>query len=161
MTLHWTVPLALAASVSSSQPAPKPDFSGTWVLNLQRSKIEIANPPAASTFTIRHKEPAFHLERTHTYSSGRTNTWSIDLVTDGKHEVTATEGSTSSRTRMYWEGDALVLDMTITTADGESGTNVVHYTLSPDGKTFTALERQEFPWAKHTNRWVFDRADTR
>jgi len=57
--------------------------------------------------------------------------------------------------RMYWDGDVLVLDMKLQAADGSTGTNVVRYNLSADGKTMTALEHEEHPGVNVTNRWVF------
>ena len=149
--------LLFCTVAATAQALPKPDFSGTWIFNPQKSKIEYKNVPVASTFIIQHQEPAFHLKRTHVYRDGKQDTRDIDLVTDGKHEVVQNEGPYRRVTRMYWDGDALVLDMKITAADGSTGTNVVRYSLSRDRHTMTALERHEDPDGKVTNRWVFDR----
>ena len=61
-------------------------LAGVWrSYNLSKSKLEI-EPPAASTFWIDHREPVFHLKRTHVYA-GEHSTWGIDLATDGKEVV--------------------------------------------------------------------------
>jgi hypothetical protein len=139
------------------QSEPRPNFSGT----LQKSRLEIKNSPIASKFIIKHREPKWHLKRTHIYSGGKHNTWSISLITDGQHEQVQHDGSGGQAiTRMYWDGDVLVLDMRITDARGLTGANVVRYSLSTDGRTMTALEHEEYPGAKLTNSWVFEKQPT-
>lgn len=102
------------------------------------------------------------MKRTHIYHDVKyNNTWSIALITDGKHEVVEHDGSGGRAvTRMYWDKNVLILDMRITDARGLTGTNVVRYSLSTDGKTMTALEHEEYPGAKLTNSWVFEKQTT-
>lgn len=149
--------LFLAVTTVFAQSNAKPNFSGTWVLNARASKLELKNPPVASTFTIQHEEPNFHLKRTHVYARGKRDTWGIDLVTDGKHEVVRKDGPNRDVTRMYWDNSVLVLDEKVTAPDGSFGTNVVRYTLSENGEVMTALEHEEYPGGQLTNKWVFDR----
>jgi len=149
--------LFVALTTASAQSNAKPNFSGTWVLNVPASKLELKNPPIASTFTIHHREPNFHLKRTHVYANGKRDTWGIDLITDGKHEVVRKDGPARDVTRMYWDNSVLVLDEKETAPDGSFGTNVVRYTLSENGKTMTALEHEEYPGGRLTNKWVFDK----
>ena len=145
----------VSLQVIAAQSVNKPNFTGTWIFNPQRSTIE-GSAPSASTFHIKHDEPNFHLTRTHVLN-GKSDTWSIDLVTDGKHEVVEHNYYYSARTRMYWEGSSLVLDMKMLTKKGERATNLVKYSLSKDGKTFMALERYEDSTEHHLNKWVFDK----
>ncbi len=44
----------------------RPDFSGTWVLDLSRSSLEITSPDS-SIFVIDHVEPRLTVERTHVF----------------------------------------------------------------------------------------------
>ena len=141
--------------VLAAQNLNKPNFTGTWVFNPQVSTLE-TSAPSASTFHIKHEEPHFHLSRTHVFN-GKSDTWSIDLVTDGKHEVIEHNPYYTARTRMYWEGSSLVLDMKMVTTKGERATNLVKYSLSDDGRTFIALERYKDATEQHLNKWVFDR----
>lgn len=140
-----------------AQSADKPNFSGTWILNLSASNLVSKDSPVASTFIIQHKEPSFHLKRTHVYRDGKSDTWGIDLITDGKHEVVRKEGADREVTRMYWDDDVLVLDEKTTAPDGSFGTNVVRYSLSDNGNAMTAIEHEEWPGGKLTNRWVFQK----
>ena len=144
--------LGLAGFVLAQQPL-KPDFSGTWKFNPEKSKLQI-QPPTSSIFTVDHKEPKFHLARTHVYD-GKPDTWSIDLTTDGK-EVVQQEGDRTLHARLYWEGNQLVFDSKIVLKDREAS-NIVKYQLSPDGKVFAAYESFRGPRLKYDNIWVFDR----
>jgi hypothetical protein len=136
-----------------AQQPQKPDFSGTWKFNAEKSKLQIP-APSSSTFMVDHKEPKFHLTRTHVYD-GKPDTWSIDLTTDGK-EVVQQEADRTLHARLYWEGNELVFDSKIVLKDREA-TNVVKYQLSLDGKTFTASESFRGPRLKYDNIWVFDK----
>jgi hypothetical protein len=148
--------ISSAAALVYAQPGGKPNFSGTWVMNAQESKVEIKNPPVSSVFKIVHQEPAYHWGATHVYQGGKSHVASLDLITDAKHKAIRKYRGYKSHIRMYWEGDVLVFDERAITKYG-TGTNVVRYSLSTDGNTLTAIEHDEIPSASWTNRWVFDR----
>jgi hypothetical protein len=134
----------------------KPNFSGTWNLNLKKSNLQIP-PPSSTIFVIRHDEPHFHLTRTHVFN-GKSDTWTIDILTDGKQEVVEKiSDEYTSHTRMYWEGSSLVLDMTISDKSGGKATNLVKYSLADNGQTFIALEHFKAPKDEHLNKWVLDK----
>jgi hypothetical protein len=148
----------IAAGVASFAwvpPGKSIDFSGVWKFNPEKSRLQIP-APSASTFVVDHKEPRFHLTRTHVYD-GKPDTWSIDLTTDGK-EVIQQEGDQTLHVRLYWEGNQLIFDSKIILKDREA-TNIVRYQLSEDGKTFTATESFRGPRLTYDNVWVFDRQE--
>jgi len=131
----------------------KPDFSGTWRFNAEKSRLQIP-PPDSSTFHIEQKESDFFLTRTHVYQ-GKADTFSIRLTTDGKEVAQEMSGRTV-RVRLNWEGSDLIFD-SILAVSGREASNVVRYHLSEDGKTFIATERFRGPELKYDNVWVFDR----
>jgi hypothetical protein len=131
----------------------KPDFTGTWIFNPERSRLE-SSAPTKSVFVIEHQDPKFSLTRTHTRGE-RSNTLSLEVTTDGE-EYYRKEGEYEEWTRMTWLAEELVLDMKIAYR-GERGTNVVHYRLTDGGKTFIAAEWYHMPGKVHHNLWVFDR----
>ena len=141
------------AGLASNEDAAKSNFSGVWNLALQKSKLQIPAPDSG-VFNIDHKEPSFHLSRTF-LKGGESDTWSIDLTTDGKEVVQAGQTETF-RGRLRWEGNDLILDSTITIKD-RTATNVVRYHLSDDGLTLTATESFRGPRLKYDNVWVFDK----
>ncbi len=132
---------------------PKPDLSGSWRFNREKSTLEIPAPDD-SLLVIEHREPALRITRTHVARDER-DTFSIDLTTDGR-EVLASHGELRLRARAYWDGDVLVFDTRIEKA-GEAATNVVRYSPSPDGDTFRAEESLRSESMNYNNLWILDR----
>jgi len=151
----WAVPVLFLTQtvLAGMQGVQKPNFSGTWNFNPEKSKLQIP-APTSSTFRIDHREPEFHLSRTHVFE-GKSDTWGVDLTTDGKEVIQESDGQTI-HICLTWEGNDLIFDSKIVMKDREA-TNVVRYHLSEDGKIFTATERFRGPLLKYDNVWVFDK----
>ena len=143
----------LLTTALAAEEGMKPDFSGTWEFNPEKSRLE-RPAPTKSIFVIEHQDPIFKLTRTHTWGE-RSDTLSFEVTTDGK-EHHQKEGEYESWARMTWLGEELVLDMKMEFR-GEQGTNVVHYRLTDGGKTFVAAEWYHMPSKQNHNLWVFDR----
>jgi hypothetical protein len=142
-----------AVIVDAQSKSTRPDFSGKWVLNLEKSKLQIP-PPTSSLFEIDHREPDFRLTRTHVYGD-RSDTITMHLTTDGT-EYPQQFGELKARTRLYWEGPTLILDMTFNLKH-DKGTNVVRYSLKNAGRTLVSVEKWRSSGHSHDNLWVFDR----
>jgi hypothetical protein len=149
--IGWLFSLALVlfASATFSAP-PKPNFTGTWKVNFRESVLQIP-APESTVFVIEHHEPHFHLTRTHT-AQGKSDTFSIDLTTNGK-EVVRRDGKRTIYARAHWEGSVLVFDSRIV-VEGKEATNVVRYRMAEDGRSFTAKERFRGPQLNYDNVWV-------
>jgi len=148
-----TICLLAVLAAAMPQGAGKPNFSGTWRANFAKSKLQIQQPES-TVFTLDHREPVFILSRTHTFA-GKSDTWGIELTTDGK-EIVKREAGRTIRARLAWEGHSLVFDVKLDLPEGK-GHDKVKYSLSRDGKTFTAHESYRDPQHAYDNVWVFDR----
>ena len=131
----------------------KPDFTGTWKFNPGKSSLQIPVPESA-LFVIEHREPRFELERTHIFS-GNSDTFSIDLRTDGKAVVRVHAGFEIDAC-LRWEGETLLFNSKLK-REGEEATNIVRYRLSDDGQTLIAEEQFRGREHSHDNKWVFDK----
>lgn len=131
----------------------QPDFTGRWQFNPSKSLLQIPSPES-SFFVIEHREPQFHLERTHVFG-GQSDTFSIALTTDGK-AVVHHHGGFEIQVSLHWEGETLVFDSTLNRA-GEQATNIVRYQLSDEGQILLAQEQFQSLEHSHENRWVFDK----
>ena len=131
----------------------KPDFSGTWKFNAQRSVLQ-SPAPEVTVFVIDHREPLFRISRTHVFG-GKTDTFNLELTTDGK-EVLGEHGLLHFRARAYWEGETLVFESEIEQGK-ERGVNLVGYTLSENGSALIAEEHLRSTRLNYDNRWVLDK----
>src|SRR5262245_58544761 len=114
----------------------KPDFTGSWNLDRSRSSLQIPAPDS-TTFVIEHREPYFRLSRTHIVG-GKSDTFSIELTTDGK-QVVCNQDGLEIQARLYWEDDTLMLASELV-REGIRATNVVRYRLAKAGQVFIAEE---------------------
>ena len=146
---------ALSAGLTIAGSTQKPDLTGTWILNLEKSRLQIGDKIESGTFTIEHQEPQFRFSRVF-LAGGREDSTSYALTTDGKEKIENGPGRTTS-SRLYWDGDVLVLDERIVLKDGRQATNVVRYSLQEGGRTLVAEEKFRGPIRKYDNHWVADR----
>jgi Neuraminidase (sialidase) len=133
----------------------KPDFSGEWIFNPQKSKLEIKINLEKASFTIDHQEPNFHFSRVFVVD-GKQDAFSYSMTTDGR-EVVTKQADRTTYSRLYWDGDVLVFDTRIVLNSGREATNVVRYGLKDGGKTFVAAEKFRGPALKYDNLWVADK----
>ena len=133
----------------------KPDFSGTWVLNLEKSRLDPRMHVEMGTITIDHREPQFHFHRLFV-TAGKNDEFSYALTTDGKETVAEEKGQTV-HSHLYWDGDVLVYSVLMVRQDGRQATNIVRYSLRDGGKTIVAEEKFRGPILKYDNLWISDR----
>lgn len=139
--------------VPAVSATPRPNFTGTWKVNLQKSKLQIP-PPESTVFLVEHDEPRLKITRTNVFS-GKSDTFTILLTTDGR-ETVLRDAQRTIYSRAYWEGNVLVFDSRIVMEAGEA-TNVVRYRMAKDGQSFTAPERLRSPKLNYDNVWVLER----
>jgi len=155
ISLFILMALVIEAGGAAALASEKPNFSGSWVVNAEKSKLEIKFELQSATFAIDHNEPDFRFSRVFVIS-GKDNALAWALTTDGKEVVTVEDGRTDY-SRLYWDGDVLVFDVRIVLKDGREATNVVRYSLRDGGRTFVAEEKFRGPVLKYDNLWVADR----
>jgi len=122
-----TAIVCLCALIVAAQT--KPDFTGSWKMNREKSKFERGGPDAI-LIKIDHKEPALTEEWSMSTRNGE-RSFQAKYATDGKEtdqEVMGRPAKTSAK----WEGNALVIEFK--TGEGFFKRKI---TLSADGKTIT------------------------
>jgi hypothetical protein len=122
-----TTIVCLCASMAAAQT--KPDFSGSWKMNREKSKFARGGPEGI-LIKIDHKEPAFVEDWKMTTQDGE-RSFQAKYTTDGKESEQEVMGRTA-KTSAKWEGDALVIEFK--TGEGFFKRKI---TMSADGKTIT------------------------
>jgi len=120
--------VCLCASIAGAQT--KPNFSGTWKMNPQKSKFEGGEGPSSIVIKIDQKDPGISESVTVGGSNGD-ETVEGKYTTDGK-ESEVQLGPNTAKATARWEGDALVIEW-----KGEGLSFRRKHTLSADGKTMT------------------------
>ncbi len=146
--------LMLTASVAVGGE-PKPDFSGTWIFNPAKSRLEM-ELPTKMIWVIEHRDPKITTTSTRTWKGGFDDSETGTPTTIGGKEHYEKDGEEELWSRQYWLGEELVWEFKVVRA-GEEGTIVVHKRLADGGKTFVAAEWMHLPSGVHHNLWVFDR----
>lgn len=101
--------LSLCAAAADTK---KPDLSGDWKLNVEKSKIP-DDFPSEMLFKIRHTEPQLLA----TQEIGG-ESLEFKLGTDGKEYKNTFPNGVEMVTVMHWEGDVLVGDSKVETPGG-------------------------------------------
>jgi len=136
--------VCVCASIASAQT--KPDFSGTWKLNREKSKFARGGPDGL-LIKIDHKEPAFSENWTVSTPDGE-RSFQAKYTTDGKETEQEVMGR-MAKTSAKWEGDALVIEF-----KSEGGFFKRKITLSADGKTITKMVTQSPKDGEQTEDFV-------
>lgn len=133
---------------SSAVHAQHPDFSGTWILNLEKSKLEdVSDGFTGSVFIIAQEGDEFKLTRYHIYGK-KQNRIKFKMKADGEER----------RIKLFftgtleWQGTNLVSDLW-----RNNFSNIVNYHFGTDTNEFVADEVYKGAPRDHHNIWVFDR----
>jgi hypothetical protein len=109
-----TLLLALAAVAQD-----KPNFSGKWLLDMEKSEFSHFPPPLAQTNAIEHQGVNIKLTQTIRIADGPGGEASFErrYTTDG-HENVNKLGPRDAKSTSRWDGNKLILLMRMETPDG-------------------------------------------
>ena len=100
----------IAAAANMAVAADKPDFSGTWKMDADKSVFGPIPPPTAMTRKIDHKDPTIAVDEARSGAQGDMN-MTMKYSTDGKETVNQFMGNDVKATA-NWDGNALVVEST-------------------------------------------------
>ena len=117
----------------------RPDFTGVWEVNLERSILRGATPKRIM-MQIDHREPRLVQQICYTNAEG-VERW-VTLAYESGAETTNSLGGAPARTLARWEGQELVIESWTTTPCREVHLKD-HWSLSRDGRTLTMAHRDD------------------
>jgi len=142
-----------AVPAFSQNKKEMPNFSGTWLINLSKSKLNFfglmskdsKNIKCSSQLIITHKEPKINLAEdlecnfpNNAAIKPIIKKYSSIFFTDGREETNTLDNKTAE-SKTSWEGKKLVITYYVT--DSKSGKKnrafIYEYKLSKDSKTLT------------------------
>lgn len=162
----WMCVIAAVAMATPSFAQTKPDLSGTWKLNVQKSDFGPVPGPTSQTDVIEQKSDTIKIHVTVEGEQGSTQ-YTETLTTDGKEVAISADAPgahpapevTMQSIAASWDGAALKVNQKLTYGS-DPVTGVSNYTLSADGKTLTVASDYQSQMGDASRTFVFDKADS-
>jgi hypothetical protein len=141
--------LTIAFGMAHAQA--KPNFSGTWKVNVAKSDFGAMPAPDSRTDKIAHEDPDL---KVHVAQSGQMGEMTYDAAytTDGKECANNVNGNVFKST-VKWDGNDLSVE-TKGTFSGNEFTAKDRWTLSEDGNTITIQRHLASPALGETDQKV-------
>jgi hypothetical protein len=126
--------LLTVLAATAALAADKPNLSGSWKMDVDKSDFGGSPPPESFARKIEHSEPALIFTDDQTSALGSEKAVR-KYTTDGK-ETTYNWMGGAVKSAAHWEGNVLVIVGKVD-ANGAEMTVTSRITLSTDGKTLT------------------------
>jgi len=153
LLISFVIALPLITAVAQQ----KPDFSGTWKLNVAKSEFGMLPPPTSRTDVVKHKEPSISVDVTQESAEGKQQ-YTVNYTTDGK-EVVNQMGPREVKSAAKWSDNTL----TISSKFNYNGADVnaeLSWTLSSDGKVRTVNIHYESAMGNTDQKFVFEKQES-
>lgn len=134
--------LCASFMLAASLAAAKPNFSGTWLINLPKSDYGRIPPPEKLARTVKHSDPNITVSTTQS-RQGKESTASFTYTTDGKETSNKTPTG-EVKVMAKWEGDILVVEST-REIQGTEVKQIDRWTAAEDGKSMTVVVTLKSP----------------
>ena len=142
MNLKFLV-TALLFAAGTLVAADKPNFSGEWKLNIEKSTFGPMPPPVSQVMKIEHSDPQMVSTSDQEAADGQKVSMTMKYTTDGVEAVNDFRGS-PAKVAAKWEGEALVVNTKLD-FQGMEIKIVNTMKLAADGKSITAVAKIETP----------------
>jgi hypothetical protein len=161
----WVILAAVVVVAGVGFAQAKPDFSGTWKLNVAKSDFGPVPGPTAQTDAIQQSGQTLKINVTVEGDQGKMQYTEV-LTTDGKEVAIAPDSPvahpapevTMQTVSAAWDGATLNVSQKLTYG-GDPVTGVSHYTLSADGKVLTVASDYQSSQGDASRTFVFDKQD--
>jgi len=150
--------LLVAAAGSISAQGAKPNFSGTWNLDLPKSDFGPSPPPTSIVLVVVHKDPAVKVSSTQKSDQG-TILNERNLTTDGKpnpNKIRSVDGEQDVTSTSKWVANKLVTSYQIQ-MQGMALDLIDTWELSADGKVLTIVRDVKTPQGDFSLKTVYNK----
>lgn len=151
-----TATLFLVSFAAASFAQTKPNFTGTWKLNVSKSDFGMLPAPESQTMVVTHTDPSIKADVSGVGPQGKQDS-KLTYSTDGAETVNKT-GGRDIKTKAGYADNTLVLDSKTTYQDQDVTLKSV-WSLSADGKTFTQATHIALSLGEFDTKTVFEKQD--
>ncbi len=148
------ISLCLSLCTSGALAADKPNFSGSWKLNVEKSDFGPMPKPQRVEFVLTHKDSQLNVKSTAQTQSGEV-TNEVKILTDGAEFTNDLHGQQVTGTAK-WEGKTLVVTQKAT-MQGTEIVVVTRWTLAEDGKNLLQEVSISTPQGELKQKAVLDK----
>ena len=145
---------APAAAPAAVATGAKPNYSGTWKLNISKSDFGVLPGPDSRTDVIEHNDPALKVATSQDGAQGKQD-YTLAITTDGK-EATNNAGGLELKSTGGWEVNNLVVNTKLKFQDNDVAIKST-WVLAPDGKTLTVTAHLTSPMGETDQKFVFEK----
>jgi hypothetical protein len=132
--------LITAAAVAPAQESPsRPNFTGIWNLDKEKSNFGELPGPESARYLIRQLGSKLEMQ----YEADN-HTTRVDIIPDGEERLLESLPDSENLARVYWSGSTLVFDGRIKPSSASRAMPVKwvsRWTLSPDKRVITIDRR--------------------
>jgi hypothetical protein len=148
--------IAVVVFAASLAAQSKPNFSGTWKLNVAKSDFGVLPPSNGRTDVIDHQEPNLKDSVADDAAQGQQN-YTLSITTDGKEAINK-PGGLEMKSVAKWDTSNLVVNSKLDLQGNEVGIKTT-WALSDDGKTLTENIHLESPMGETDQKMVFEKQE--
>jgi len=152
-----SVAVLIVVSTMTAFAQQKPDFSGTWKLNVAKSDFGALPGPDSRTDVNTHKEPSLTDDVKAEGEQGKQQ-YSMKYTTDAK-EVTNQMGPREIKSTLKWEGNNLIVSSKLT-YNNMDVTGVSNWSLSADGKTLIITIHYTSAMGETDQKFILEKQET-
>jgi hypothetical protein len=130
--------LVAAAIISAQQSPTRPNLTGTWNVDLEKSNFGGMEAPQSARYLIRHLGAKIEMQYEQDGKVTR-----VDIIPDGEERLLEDNPDTENLARVYWSGAVLVFEGRVRPKPGSNAPPVKwtsRWSLSPERKVLT-IER--------------------
>lgn len=113
----------------------KPNFTGKWIMNIDKSSYGAMPTPESLTWVIEHNDPKIKIVTTQVRTMGESSTERTCTIDGSQCTEKIRMGEVKSSTAK-WDGETLLMESSADIS-GMDRKSVEKVTLSTDGKTLT------------------------
>ncbi len=146
--------LLAASLLASAYAQQKPNFTGTWKLNVAKSDFGEDPVPKSRTDVITHKDPSL-TDQVSTEGAKGKQEYTAVYTTDGK-EVVNKQGARELYSIFHWDGSKLVNDSKLHVNDEDIIIKQI-WSLSADGNTITQNVHYNTPEGETDHTLVYEK----
>ena len=151
----------VGAGVAQTADQAKPNFAGTWKLNLQKSQMPDGMSPTSETNTISQTADAVTVATVSEREQGKMS-YTFTVKLDGTDTPLAADAFPADSmfrllsSKAVWQGNSLIVTQTTSFQDAK-GTLTSTFSLSADGKTLTKVTHIVFDQGAFDSTSVYDK----